>query len=181
MWDNCTQYEANELEKIQNEAARIVTGATRLVSVDRLYTEIGWDTLISRRNKNKIITFHKMLNGFSPRYLSALLSPTVGANVSYNLRNQNSLQTIHCHSQLYYNSFLPGALRTWNSLSEDTRNINSTASLTYHLNAILNPTPRYYNEGKGLGQILPSRHRCNCSSLNQHLFSKNIVQCSLCA
>ena len=25
VWDNCTQQEANELEKIQNEAARIVT------------------------------------------------------------------------------------------------------------------------------------------------------------
>ena len=30
-WDNCTQYEASELEKIQNEAAGIVTGATELV------------------------------------------------------------------------------------------------------------------------------------------------------
>ena len=31
VWNNCTQYEVNELEKIQNEAARIVTGATKLV------------------------------------------------------------------------------------------------------------------------------------------------------
>ena len=171
VWDNCTQYEANELEKIQNEAARIVTGATRLVSVDLLYTKTGWDTLISRRNKDKISTFHKMLNGLSPVYLSAHLPPTVGANVSYNLRNQNSLQTIHCHSHLYYNSFLPSALRTWNGLSEDTRNINSTASLKYHLNANLNPSPRYYNEGKRLGQILHySRLRCNCSSLTNICF-----------
>ena len=32
IWDNCTQYEELELDKIQNEAARIVTGATKLVS-----------------------------------------------------------------------------------------------------------------------------------------------------
>ena len=32
-WDNCTQYEANELENIQIEAARIVTGSTKLVSI----------------------------------------------------------------------------------------------------------------------------------------------------
>ena len=38
VWDNCTQYEANELEKIQIEAARIVTGSTKLVSIDALYT-----------------------------------------------------------------------------------------------------------------------------------------------
>ena len=31
IWDNCTQYEKQELEKIQNEAARIATGITKLV------------------------------------------------------------------------------------------------------------------------------------------------------
>ena len=36
VWDNCTQYEANELEKIQHKAARIVSGATKLVSIDKL-------------------------------------------------------------------------------------------------------------------------------------------------
>ena len=37
VWDNCTQYEINALEKIQIEAARIATGATKLVSLDMLY------------------------------------------------------------------------------------------------------------------------------------------------
>ena len=44
VWDNCTLYEANEFEKIQIESARIVTGATKLVSIDSLYTETGWET-----------------------------------------------------------------------------------------------------------------------------------------
>ena len=35
VWDNCTLYEANELEKIQIEAARIVTGATKLTLASR--------------------------------------------------------------------------------------------------------------------------------------------------
>ena len=35
VWDNCTQCEANELEKIQHEAARIVSGATKLVSIEK--------------------------------------------------------------------------------------------------------------------------------------------------
>ena len=34
VWDNCTQYEVDELETFQIEAARIVTGATKLVSID---------------------------------------------------------------------------------------------------------------------------------------------------
>ena len=51
LWDNCSQYEKNELEKIQNEAARIATGATKLVSLNALYNEIQWENLEERRKK----------------------------------------------------------------------------------------------------------------------------------
>ena len=45
VWDNCTQYNINALEKIQIEAARIAPGATKLVSLDMLYRETGWKSL----------------------------------------------------------------------------------------------------------------------------------------
>ena len=105
---------------------------------------------------------------------------TIGANVSYNLRNPNNLQTLQYRSQLYYKSFLPGAIRTWNCLPEDTRNANTTASLKYKLNRDLNCPPKYYNEGNRLAQIFHSRLRTNCSALSQHLHSKSIVPSPLC-
>lgn len=122
-----------------------------------------------------------MLTGHCPSYLSSLVPPTVTANVSYNLRNPNNIQTVHAHTQLYYNSFLPSTIRSWNGLADDVRNSNSTASLKHRLNTNLNPPPQYYFIGKRLGQILHTRLRGNCSSLNQHLFSRNIVQSPLCA
>ena len=60
VWDNCSQYEVNELEKIQNEAARIVTGATKLVSNNSLLLEVGWESLSSRRKKHKLQLLSKM-------------------------------------------------------------------------------------------------------------------------
>ena len=45
IWDNCTQAEKYELDKIQDEAARIATGATKLVSINNLYKEICWESL----------------------------------------------------------------------------------------------------------------------------------------
>ena len=51
VWDNCAQYEKEELElKIQHEAARIATGNSRLVSLNLLYQpeEIKWDSLQKR-------------------------------------------------------------------------------------------------------------------------------------
>ena len=49
VWDGCTLYEKESLEKIQHEAARIVTGLTRSVSIEKLYSEIGWLSLSERR------------------------------------------------------------------------------------------------------------------------------------
>ena len=51
VWNNCTQYEVNDIEKIQIEAARIVTGATKLVSINSLTNETGWESLSNRRKK----------------------------------------------------------------------------------------------------------------------------------
>ena len=50
VWDGCTVYEKENLERIQYEAARIVTGLTRSVSIDNLMKEIGWVSLADRRN-----------------------------------------------------------------------------------------------------------------------------------
>ena len=60
IWNNCTQYESNELEKIQNKAARIVTGTTKLVSINSLLSETGWETFSSRRNKHKLTLLYKI-------------------------------------------------------------------------------------------------------------------------
>ena len=73
VWNNCTRYEVNPLEKIQREAARIVTGATKLVSLEVLYNETGWVSLETRRSKHKMCLFYKMIKSNSPSYLSSLL------------------------------------------------------------------------------------------------------------
>ena len=40
VWDNCTQQQSNEIEKIQLEAGRIVSGTTILVELDKLNKEL---------------------------------------------------------------------------------------------------------------------------------------------
>ena len=172
MWNNCTQYDSNELDKIQNEAARIVTGATKLASIDSLHTETGWETLGSRRKKHRLTMFYKMKNGLCPDYLVSLVPATVGSVSTYPLRNSSDLQTLHTSSRLYYTSFLPSAVRDWNELPEQTRNSPSLNIFQNSLKSNLITPPRYYNTGKRLGQIYHARLRTACSPLRQHLHSK---------
>ena len=63
VWDNCTQQQEQDIEKIQIEAARIVTGATKLISLNKLYVETGWELLKDRRRKHRLILFYKMNSG----------------------------------------------------------------------------------------------------------------------
>ena len=102
VWNNCTQYESNYSDKIQNEAARIVTGATKLASIDSLLTETGWETLGSRRKVHKLSMFYKMKNGLCPDYLASLVPATVDSGSANHLRNSSDLQTLHTNSRLFY-------------------------------------------------------------------------------
>ena len=76
---NITKYEEVELEKIQLEADRIVTGTTKLVSIENLYKETCWETFSSRRRQHKLTLYYEMTNYLNPAYLSSLLPPIVGA------------------------------------------------------------------------------------------------------
>ena len=152
-----------------------------LVSIDALYTETGWETLESRRNKHKLTLFYKMKSGMSPHYLTTLIPPIVGNTSTYNLPNANDIGMVHANSQLYYNSFLPSVIRKWNELPEDTRQSSNIASFKTHLNRERIAPPSYYCAGTRDGQIYHTRLRTSCSTLNHHLYPKNIIQSPLCA
>ena len=106
VWVNCTKYEVNALEKLQVEAARIVTGATKLVSLDVLYSETGMETLESRRRSHKLL-FYKMINNNSPTYFFSLIPRLVENTTVYGLRNATNIRQTMSRTQLYYNFFLP--------------------------------------------------------------------------
>ena len=116
IWDNCAEYEKADLDKIQNEAARIATGATKLVSLYTLSNKICWETLEQRRKNHRLTLFYKMVYNITPYYLSNLLPPTVSNLSCYNLRNSNDLQTVDARTSQYYHSFLPSTTRDWNLL-----------------------------------------------------------------
>ena len=181
IWDNCSQYEKDDLEKIQIEAARIATGATKLISLNNLYKETCWDKLQKRRDDHKLTLFYKMHNNLTPYYISSLIPQQVEAISQYNLRNANDIRNIRARTSLYYNSFLPSTLRQWNTLPPETRQSNSLNSFKHTLKKDKPSVPRYYYFGNRKAQSLHTRLRTGCSSLNLDLFLKNISESPMCS
>ena len=173
VWDNLGQENVKLLESVHTEAARIISGATKLCNIERLLADLEWESLQNRRRKHRLLLFYKMVNRLTPDILSNLVPLYTRENNPYNLRNAEDIQTIHARTNIYFNSFLPATIRDWNSLHLHVRQSDSILVFKKHLNSNLIPTPKFYNAGTRLGQILHTRLRLECSSLNSHLHARN--------
>ena len=145
---------------------RIVTGATKLCSIVKLYNDTGWETLQTRRTKQKLLIFNKMLHGLTPNYLNNLVPPLVQEYSQYLLRNARNISTLQSSTNLHYNSFLPSAKR------DEIRNSQSFLNFDSKLYSDRTRPPKYYNYGFRTLQVYHSRLRLECSSLSYHLFKK---------
>lgn len=179
IWDNTTVHLVNKIESVQIEAARIVTGGTRLVSFEKLYCETGWEKLKDRRETHRLTYFYKMTQQLAPQYLIDMVPRNLGNIHDHNTRNVSIIPPIRTNTALYSNYFLPATVRSWNLLPSSVKTSPSISAFknSFHDRDIKKPI--YFYAGKRLGQILHARLRMQCS-LNLHLFVKNIIDSPNC-
>ena len=146
------------------------TGATKLVSLNTLYSEIRWETLEQRRKNHRLTLFYKMRYSLTPQYLSSLVPESISNVSNYNLRHSNNLRGINARTTQYQQSFLPTAIKEWNNLPLELQQSNSVNSFKYNLTKDKEQTPKYYYTGSRRLQILHTRLRTHCSALNLDLF-----------
>ena len=181
VWDNCNMNEKYKLEQIQYEAAMIVTGATRSCSRAKLIEETGWLSLEKRRYNHRIFTFYKMLKNNVPTYFKDLLPPTVHQVSQRNLRSGHKLQPPRCNTNLYQNSFRIQTINDWNALPDNIKLINSNAEFKRYLYKDARVIPPYFYSGERRCQILHTRLRLGCSTLNSDLFKNHLRDNDSCA
>ena len=66
-----------KVESIQYEAARIVTGAWKGTSRDKLYKNLGWESLQERRIMRKLCLVYEVLDTKFPNYLYDILKKQI--------------------------------------------------------------------------------------------------------
>ena len=183
VWDGCTMYEKEQLERFQYEAARIVTGLTRSVSIDNLMSEIGWLSLSDRRQFQKLVTMYKIVNGTAPEYLCNLLPPLVTERTIYNLRNAENISIMNRRTEIFAKSFIPSGSLLWNNLPLSIRSETSVNSFKLKLKQhvyIAPQIPKHYIQGKRTESVFHSRIRNKCSNLNNDLYQNHLKDFPLC-
>ena len=70
----------DNIESIQYNAALAITGAISGTSRDRIYNELGFESLSARRWIRRLSVFYKILNSKCPSYLFSLI-PSSHVNI----------------------------------------------------------------------------------------------------
>ena len=79
-------------------------------SRSKLYDELGWDLLCTRRMIHKLILLNEIINGFGSQYSCDLLEPLYPRSHQYNLRN-NKFILPQIKTTSYMESFLPSTTK----------------------------------------------------------------------
>ena len=78
VWDSIDQTLGDQLQKLQNRAARIITGLPYSIHTCDIFNELGWHSLAHNRKVQKAIMMHKIINGHAPSYLSEMFEKQLG-------------------------------------------------------------------------------------------------------
>ena len=160
-----------KIESIQYNAALAITGAIRGTSREKLYHELGFESLVSRRWYRKLCCFYKVFKTQSPRYLFEVIPTTKRAYIT---RNNDQLPHFNVKHNYFKNSFFPSTVIEWNKLDLDIRNSVNLISFKSKVLKFIRPSENSIflcNNPKGIQLLI--RLRLGLSHLEDHKFNHN--------
>ena len=119
VWDPSDKDEIQQIEKVQQRAARWVSHRFRHTSsVDTMIQDLKWPSLQQRRKKARLETFYKYHSGlitinskYKPKPSSRRLSRRQNNSQNYNVPS--------CRTKYRQMTFFPRTIPEWNHLPED--------------------------------------------------------------
>ena len=116
-------YLMNTLERIQYHAALAITGEWKGTNLNKVYEELGWESLSKRRWFQRMTMFYKITIGIAPAYLTKHVPITNPSNISL---RRTVTTVLFSRTERYNNSFFPFCVKNWNLLDDS---ITSSPSL----------------------------------------------------
>ena len=126
-----------KLESTQYAAALAVSGACRGTNTDKLFEELGWESLSHRRWYRRLCLFHKIMNNSTPEYTRRYL-PMFKPN-PYDLRRRRIFAEKRTNTNRYSNSFYPYCIKAWNNFDPAIRNLPKISPFKKALQQLTRP------------------------------------------
>ncbi len=161
-----------KLESVQYSAALAVSGAWKGTSREKLYDELGWESLNLRRWSRRLVLFYKFVNNLTPDYTRVPIPPLLES--SYPFRKRNVVGRICARTVSYGASFYPHCLSEWNMLDPEIRSLPTVSAFKNKLSSLIRPPVKSVfsiHDPKGLAIL--TQLRVGLSKLNLHKFRHN--------
>jgi hypothetical protein len=183
LWDSphLNDHSLDELDTIQNNAARVVTGATARCTIASLESELHWKPLKDRRKEHRLALFYKIKNNLAPKYMVDLIPPRVQDRTHYGLRNRALLDIPATRIQAHTRSFYPSTTREWNDLPPETQMAPSYNAFKRRVAKGGEKANPLYYLGKRRLAVNHTRLRMGCSALKKYLHRLELVESPICA
>ena len=133
-------YQMNVLERTQYQAALAVSGAWKGTNKDKIYEELGWETLDQRRFFRRLTQFYKIMNNLTPDYLKTPIPPV--QEHLFGHRVSNVIRPIFCRTERYQNSFFPDSIVSWNGIGPELRGAQTLPIFKNNILKIIRPTKK---------------------------------------
>ena len=125
VWDSISETQIVNLQKLQNCAARIITGAFYLKRSSDILCELGWMTLEAMRKRQKAILMFKIINDLTPPYLSEMFTHRASFH-DYGLQSSRmNLALPKSRKDFYRKSFAFVGAKIWNDLPNSLKEESS--------------------------------------------------------
>ena len=172
----------DQIERVQYHAALAVTGTWKGTSTNKIYDELGWESLSDRRWFRRLVQFFKIQNGLTPEYLKTPVPPL--RNHLFGTRSGNDLHNINCRTNLFMNSFYPHSVKIWNEIGPDLRQAPSLNVFKSKILKLIRPPKKIvFNiyDPKGMKRLF--QLRVGLSPLRHHKKRHNFkdTPCDTCA
>ena len=167
---------SEKIETIQYNACLAITGCFRGTSREKLYFELGLESLADRRLSRRLIFFYKIIRGLAPTYLSNVLPPQRGEEDGVGRRVRPPFVAPFCRTERYRASFFPFCINEWNNLDKNIRNLPSISLFKAALIKFLRPSANsVFRVTDKKGVVLLNRLRVGFSHLKEHKFRHNFA------
>ena len=156
------------MDSIQYNAALAITGAIRGSSREKLYQELGLESLQQQRWYRKLCYFFKLTKNKSPKYLFNYI---LTVRSTYRTRNIDNIPQFNVRHTFFRNSYFPSIVTEWNNLEKSIRNSESFSVFKKNILKFIRPSPNsIFNCHNPKGVKLLTRLRLGLSHLRHHKF-----------
>ena len=171
-----------KIESVQYSAAHTITRTWKRTSPEKIYAELGWESLSCRRWSRRMTLFYKIMNNLAPQYNKDPI-PTPHQS-KYALRNHDAVGRIGARTEKFQSTCYPDCISEWNTLDPEIRNVPSVAAFKHKLLLkMCHPVRSIFGIHDPIGVSYPSQIRVGLSNLNlhklKHNFKDTINHCAL--